>query len=65
MSDPIMSRLLELEKKHNAIIDTTAKLFENQSDMIMAVDKKYELVRTLLTEVLELMKNHATKETTK
>jgi hypothetical protein len=65
MSDPIMSRLLELEKKHNAIIDTTAKLFENQTDLIMAVDKKYELVRTLLTEVLELMKNHASKETTK
>jgi len=65
MSDPIMSRLLELEKKHNAIIDTTAKLFENQSDMIMAVNKKYDLVHTLLTEVLELMKNHATKETTK
>jgi hypothetical protein len=65
MSDPIMSRLLELEKKHNAIIDTTAKLFENQSDMIMAVDKKYELVRTLLTEVLELMKNQISKETTK
>jgi hypothetical protein len=65
MSDPIMSRLLELEKRHNLIIDTTHKLFENQSEMIMAVDKKYELVRTLLTEVLELMKNHATKETTK
>ena len=65
MSDPIMSRLLELEKRHNLIIDTTHKLFENQTEMIMAVDKKYELVRTLLTEVLELMKNHATKETTK
>lgn len=65
MSDPILNRILELEKKHNAIIDTTAKLFENQSDMIMAVDKKYELVRTLLTEVLELMKNHTAKENTK
>ena len=65
MSDPIMNRILELEKKHNAIIDTTAKLFENQTDLIMAVDKKYELVRTLLTEVLDLMKNHITKENTK
>ncbi len=65
MSDPIMSRLLELEKRHNLIIDTTHRLFENQTEMIMAVDKKYDLVRTLLTEVLELMKNHATKETTK
>jgi hypothetical protein len=65
MSDPIMSRLLELEKKHNAIIDTTAKLFENQTDLIMAVDKKYDLVRTLLTEVLELMKNHNAKENNK
>lgn len=65
MSDPILNRILELEKKHNAIIDTTAKLFENQSDMIMAVDKKYELVRTLLTEVLDLMKNHTAKENTK
>lgn len=65
MSDPIMNRILELEKKHNAIIDTTAKLFENQSDMIAAVDKKYELVRTLMTEVLDLMKNHMAKEATK
>ena len=65
MSDPIMSRLLELEKKHNATIDTVHKLFENQTDLIMAVDKKYELVRTLLTEVLELMKNHNAKENTK
>lgn len=66
MSDPIMNRILELEKKHNAIIDTTAKLFENQSDMIAAVDKKYELVRTLMTEVLDIMKNHlVNKETTK
>lgn len=65
MSDPIMNRILELEKKHNAIIDTTAKLFENQTDLIMAVDKKYELVRTLLTEVLDLMKNHMAKEATK
>ena len=66
MSDPIMNRILELEKKHNAIIDTTARLFENQSEMIEAVDKKYELVRTLMTEVLDLMKNHITnKETTK
>lgn len=65
MSDPIMNRILELEKKHNAIIDTTAKLFENQSDMIAAVDKKYELVRTLMTEVLDIMKNHMAKEATK
>lgn len=65
MSDPIMNRILELEKKHNAIIDTTARLFENQSEMIEAVDKKYELVRTLMTEVLDLMKNHITKENTK
>ena len=65
MSDPILNRILELEKKHNAIIDTTAKLFENQTDLIMAVDKKYDLVRTLLTEVLELMKNHNAKENNK
>jgi|688.fasta_scaffold2870174_2 hypothetical protein len=65
MSDPIMSRLLELEKKHNATINTVHKLFENQTSLIMAVDKKYELVRTLLTEVLELMKNQISKETTK
>jgi len=65
MSDPIMSRLLELEKRHNLIIDTTHRLFENQTEMIKAVDKKYDLVRTLLTEVLELMKNQISKETTK
>jgi hypothetical protein len=65
MSDPIMSRLLELEKRHNLIIDTTHRLFENQAEMITAVDKKYELVRTLLTEVLELMKNDIAKENNK
>ena len=65
MSDPIMSRLLELEKRHNLIIDTTHRLFENQTEMIKAVDKKYDLVRTLLTEVLELMKNDIAKENNK
>ncbi len=65
MSDLIMSRLLELEKRHNLIIETTHRLFESQGEMIKAVDKKYDLVRTLLTEVLELMKNNITKETTK
>jgi hypothetical protein len=65
MSDPIMSRLLELEKRHNLIIDTTHRLFENQAEMITAVDKKYDLVRTLLTEVLELMKNDIAKENNK
>jgi len=65
MSDPIMSRLLELEKRHNLIIDTTHRLFESQGEMIMAVDKKYDLVRTLLTEVLELMKNDIAKENNK
>jgi hypothetical protein len=33
--------------------------------MITAVDKKYDLVRTLLTEVLELMKNDIAKENNK
>jgi hypothetical protein len=37
-----MNRILELEKKHNAIIDTTAKLFENQTDLIMAEIQKFD-----------------------
>jgi hypothetical protein len=64
MSDPIMSRLLELEKRHNHIIDTVTKIFDNQQDQINALHEADKATRELLIKIHAFM-TADNQETTK
>jgi len=64
MSDPIMSRLLELEKRHNHIIDTVTKIFDNQQDQINALHEADKATRELLIKIHAVM-TADNQETTK
>ena len=56
MSDPIKDRLDILEEKHNHVIDTAHKLFENQQNQLDATNKRVDLLRDLLEKIYHILK---------
>ena len=56
MIDAINDRLDTLEERHNHVIDTAHKLFENQQNQLDATNKRVDLLRDLLEKIYHMLK---------
>ena len=55
----IEDRLATLEERHNQVVDTAHKLFNNQQDQIDANSKRIDLMRDLLEKIYHILKEDA------
>lgn len=55
----IEDRLTTLEEKHNQVVDTAHKLFNNQQDQLDANSRRIDLMRDLLEKIYHILKEDA------
>lgn len=55
----IEDRLTTLEERHNQVVDTAHKLFNNQQDQLDATNKRIDLMRDLLERIYHILKEDA------
>lgn len=55
----IEDRLTTLEERHNQVVDTAHKLFNNQQDQLDATNNRINLMRDLLEKIYHILKEDA------